>query len=395
VPRRWAYSALVPRHSALARGSAPDAWPLTDVLLPFAVSRLFLAAAGLFARYTMPAAPGWAGGGGWQASTHAWINAWADWDSRWYVGIVEDGYTFQPGGESSVAFWPGLPLLMKLGSLLLRRGDSEAIAAVGILISNVALLAAVFFLVRLGREEMDPASAARAAFYLLVFPTTLFLSSVYPHALFLALAVASTYYARHGAGWRAGGLAAMATLTRPYGALLLVPLAWELAASRPPVERARWAPLALVPAALLAWVAFQAWRFGDPLAFLEAQRAWNRAPSAPWHILDPYIQGRAVLYGFADTWLDLAFALGYAAAIVAAWRCLRPSYALLATLLFLVPLATGSTQSMTRLGLELFPMFLVLGLAGRQRWFHQAYAVASIGFATLLALMFALHYWVA
>jgi Mannosyltransferase (PIG-V) len=378
-----------------------------DVLLPFAVSRVFLAAAGLFARYTMPAAPGWAGGGGWQASTHAWINAWADWDSRWYVGIVENGYSFQRGGgESSVAFWPGLPLLMKLGSLLLGRGDSEAIAAVGILISNLALLAAVFFLVRLGREETDPASAARAAFYLLVFPTTLFLSSVYPQALFLALAVASTYYARHGARWRAGGLAAMAALTRPYGALLLVPLAWELAASRPAGERAGWAaharrlagalaPLALVPAALLAWVAFQAWRFGDPLAFLEAQRGWNRAPSAPWQILEPYFQGRAVLYGFADTWLDLAFMLGYAVAIVAAWRCLRPSYALLATLLFLAPLATGSTQSMTRLGLELFPMFLVLGLAGRQRWYHQAYAVASIAFATLLTLMFALHYWVA
>jgi hypothetical protein len=291
---------------------------------------------------------------------------------------------------------------MKLGTVLVGRSDREAIASVGIAISNAALLVAVFYLVRLAREDLDPAAAARAALYLLIFPTTLFLSSVYPHALFLAAATASLYYARHGAAWRSAALAALAALTRAPGALLVFPLAWELIAVGPLSARGDWtapvrrlAPLTLVPIAVLAWVAYGAWRFGQPLAFLEAQRAWNRAPSAPWQILEPYLQGRAVLYGFTDTWLDLAFAAGYAVLIVLAWRCLRPSYALLTTLLFLAPLSTGSTQSMTRLGVELFPMFLVLGLAGRRCWFHRLYTVASVGFATLLTLMFALHYWVA
>jgi hypothetical protein len=38
---------------------------------------------------------------------------------------------------------------------------------------------------------------------------------------------------------------------------------------------------------------------------------------------------------------------------------------------------------------------VVLALAGRARPFDTAYLVLGMGFATVFAVMFALHYWVA
>jgi Mannosyltransferase (PIG-V) len=390
-------------------GAVLGSWPVQDVLLPFGVTRLLLVLVGWFAQYVMPAAPD---GDPWRPSAHALINAWAGWDSRWYVQIAQQGYSLEPtpDGQVSVAFWPALPLLMRLGGLLVRRTDAETLAVVGIAVSNVALLVAVFYLVRLARDDFDERTGSRAGLYLLIWPATLFLSAVYPHALFLAFAIASFSYARHGAWWRAGLLGGAAALTRTVGVLLVFPLAWEFLRQRrlragvptggsaPPVGRSspqRLIALLLVPLGLLAWMAYLALHFGKPLAFLDAQRAWNRAPAAPWHILDPYLNGYNSLYGYSSTYLDLAFTVLYGVLVVASWRTLPRSYALFATLLLLVPLSTGSTQSIMRLGLELFPIFLVLALAGRHRWFDQSYLVLSTGLATVFAVLFALHYWVA
>jgi hypothetical protein len=362
------------------------------------VTRLVLVLAGLFAQYTMAGAPD---SDRWRASPHAIINAWAGWDSRWYIEIVQHGYTTQPNadGQLPIAFWPGLPLLMKLGSVVVRRTDTEALAVIGIAISNLALLVALLCLVRLGRRDFGVDAGARAGLYLLVFPSSLFLSAVYPQSLFLACAAASFLCARRGAWWIAGSVAGLAALTRAYGLVLLVPLTYEVwRQTRGGATRARlaaFAPLGLVPLAVLAWAGYVSWQFGSPLAVVDAERAWGRAPTVPWQLFEPYVSGYTSLYGYRGTYLDLAFLTFYAVGTVAAWRMLPAGYALLATVLFVVPLATGSTQSMMRLVLECFPLVLVLALAGRAGWFGTVYLIFGMAFATIFAVMFALHYWVA
>ncbi len=82
------------------------------------------------------------------------------------------------------------------------------------------------------RLDFDRATAARAVLYLLVFPTTLFLSAVYAESLFLALTVAAFYHARRGQWWIAGALGGLAALARPHGVLLALPLAVEYLAQR-------------------------------------------------------------------------------------------------------------------------------------------------------------------
>ena len=46
---------------------------------------------------------------------HRWIEPWYRWDGNWYAEIAERGYSYRPGSESSVAFLPMLPLLMRAG----------------------------------------------------------------------------------------------------------------------------------------------------------------------------------------------------------------------------------------------------------------------------------------
>jgi hypothetical protein len=383
---------------------ALNSWQARDVLVPFGVTRLLLVLVGWFAQYVMPPT---AYGDTWRASSHVLINDWAGWDSHWYIDIAQHGYSLfpTPDGQVSVAFSPGLPLAIKLSSLLARRDDPESLAVIGIVVTNIALLAAVFYLVRLARDDFDAGTASRAGLYLLVFPATLFLSAVYPHALFLAFAISSFFYARRGAWWRAGLLGGAAALTRSVGILLLLPILWELVARRSVIVSSRHrimtslghgvvAP-ALIALGLVAWIGYLGVQFGRPLAFVEAERGWNKTPTAPWQILEPYFNGHSSVYGSGSTYLDLAFIVLYTVLVIATWRYLPRSYALFATLVYLVPLSSGSSDSIMRYGLDMFPIFIVLALAGRQRWFHESYLILSTGLATVFAVMFALHYWVA
>src|SRR5690606_31452161 len=43
----------------------------------------------------------------------ALFEPWARWDAAWYRAIALDGYEYYPGVQSSVAFWPSYPLLLR------------------------------------------------------------------------------------------------------------------------------------------------------------------------------------------------------------------------------------------------------------------------------------------
>src|SRR5262249_54021318 len=45
-----------------------------------------------------------------------WLAPWYRWDALWYAEISEQGYHYEPGKQSSAAFLPLLPLLMRAGA---------------------------------------------------------------------------------------------------------------------------------------------------------------------------------------------------------------------------------------------------------------------------------------
>src|SRR5205814_10547943 len=127
----------------------------------------------------------------------------------------------------NIAFFPLYPLLIRVVLIAIGRTDQATGAFVGIVISNIALYVALLYLSALVARDFSLSLARRAVIYILIFPTTLFLSSVYAESLFLATAVASVYHARAGEWGRSGGAGALAALARPFGVLLLVPIAVE------------------------------------------------------------------------------------------------------------------------------------------------------------------------
>ena len=156
------------------------------------------------------------------APDQPWLQLWAQWDSEHYINIALKGYTYAP--FVTAPFSPLYPaLIATVLALIGRSTDIGAATFVGFVISNVALAVALAYVFALVARDMGVSTARRAVFYVLIFPTTLFLSAVYAEALFLATGVASLYHARKGEWYQAGFAGFLAALTRPYGFPLLCP----------------------------------------------------------------------------------------------------------------------------------------------------------------------------
>lgn len=226
-------------------------------------------------------------------------------DALWYLAIAADGYPATTAMPQAAAFFPGYPVVVAgLGALL---GGRLVLAAQ--LVSLLACAVALAGLQRLagligGTDRAAPEAGSapgpggaadglqrRTVLVTVVFPTAFFLVAPYAEALFLALAVWGLVLAARRRPWAAALLVLAATLTRPVGALLVVPLLLGVvratAVDRPAAAR-RWLVERLVPAGgagvALAALGTYGWsRWGDPLAVVHAQSAWQRDLTAPWN----------------------------------------------------------------------------------------------------------------
>jgi len=204
-------------------------WWLEDIGAPFLITRLVLLFIGWFSQAIPPTAT--MPTRGWQFSPHRLLDIWGRWDTGWYISIIQDGYgaVVNQYGQSSTAFFPAYPYLVKLiHHLLVPPGlrTTGTILFVGLLVSNAAFLGALTLLHSLIRSRWsDRATARTAALFLCVFPTSFVLSAFYTEALYLFLSVAAFYCAEKGRwGW-AGAAGGLLAVTRAQGVLIVIPLA--------------------------------------------------------------------------------------------------------------------------------------------------------------------------
>jgi hypothetical protein len=287
---------------------------------------------------------------------------------------------------------------MHMVGSLVGRADTEVYLVAGLLLTNVALLVALGYLVALVRQSFPTAIAARTALYLLVFPSSLFLSAVYPHSLFLACALASFYYARQGRWWLAAALGCAASLTRLQAAALVVPLAYEYLAQRQfDLRRIRVnvLALALVPVGCIAFLAYLFVLTGDPLAALNAGSAWHRQLMWPWEVLQPFVLDPLGTHGWHGTAADFGYTILLLALTALSWRHVPRSLAVYGTTFAVVIVSSGILVSSMRYALELFPIFITLAILGRKPLFHRAYLAVAILNGLKLMSLFALGEWIA
>jgi Gpi18-like mannosyltransferase len=333
-------------------------------------------------------------------------------DSAWYFSIAYEGYKFSKDEQSNVNFFPLYPTLMKYGYELLKPLTPNLILyhqylLSGTLISIFSLFFAIIFLWKLFRLDTDSKTAFLAIFFLLVFPTSYFLTAIYTESLFLLLAVCTFYFARKNQFILAGLAGYFAALSRPVGIFLLIPVLMELIFTRKRLNRKELVlnslSLLLYPLGLATFMYYLNQKFGDPLLFVEAAKNWGRSFTLsitfPFDIvfsLVKYIGGELDFThaSAANIFLELIFfSFGLFLSILAL-RKTRLSYGVWCLVSVLFPITSGVLVSQARYTLVLFPIFLVLSLiASKHFLFSHIYPLVSILLMGLLTLLFVNGHW--
>ncbi|HWC09649.1 MAG TPA: hypothetical protein VG455_00355, partial [Acidimicrobiales bacterium] len=126
-----------------------------------------------------------------------WLEGWVQWDAGWYHSIAERGYSYVPGRQSAVAFFPAYPLAMRAGRTLV--GDS---LLAGILVTLGAGMALATLLWSWLRERLSTPAAGTAMGLFLLYPYAYYLfGAVYADALFLAAVLGAFVLLERGHPW--------------------------------------------------------------------------------------------------------------------------------------------------------------------------------------------------
>ncbi|MGQ0734716.1 MAG: mannosyltransferase family protein [Acidobacteriota bacterium] len=314
----------------------------------------------------------------WRIYENEFLNLPARWDTGWYLGVAQEGYTWtssRADQQQNIAFFPLFPLLTRWASLLLARETMWT----GVLISWVSFFGALVYLFRMARDRFGEQAAAAGVALLACYPFAVYFSTAYSEALFLLTIVASCYHFERQQWWRAAVWGLAAGLSRPNGCLLSVVLALMLVSGwrRWPSLRegpGAWASVArgLAAAAMpgvgmLAYSAFIYSLTGHPLRWAMQNAAWGRV----YQSLDVLFTSRASLigergvYDYAATQtVDALYLMAVLFALATVWpvaRRMGVAYAALIIVNVVPPLTMGGLLSMGRVTSILFPAFLWLG----------------------------------
>ncbi|MEH2072199.1 MAG: mannosyltransferase family protein [Nostoc sp.] len=374
------------------------------------------------------------------------------WDSMHYRAIATSGYEFiNDGNQHNLAFFPLFPLsiwvLMKLGL---------PFELAGTLLNNLAFFAAVYCVYFWSKEHYGNNVAQWVSAVVCCYPSSMFAAVIYTEGLYLFLSTAalrafdSKQY-RWTALW-----GAMATATRPTGMALILALAiaaWK--ERRPPIAYIASFATAI---GILLFSLYCAIYFGNPLAFIQAQRGWRPSfgfdwqgwlnmlmqivvgtnnwqfgwvqnPSGgiqdPWYLLlvavivgggyflwrfQKYSISGKLAYGFytlvvfllilaSDQWinnlLNVAMVLGGGFVLWREQKQLTPVTVIYGFCGIGLLLASGGTISLSRLAYGIVPLNIAIGVL-LSRHPRQGYFILGL-FATLLvkiAVGFAQEHWV-
>lgn len=383
--------------------------PIADILWLFVATRLLLVAATFIGFILFPVPP------------HVYpvqpvdmvglLTSWNHWDAVRYTQIAQFGYQ----NIYNTAFFPLFPLLIKGGALLL---GNHGYIAMGMLISNLALLGALFVLYQIATDMLGEQVGRRTILYLCIFPTAFFFFAPYNESLFLLLTAGAFLALRRQKWWLAGALGFLAALTRSAGLLLVFPYLYELwvarkglAAEEQSASRRVWRalpqilPVVLIPLGILIY-AFYCWKvFHNPLAFSTVQRHWDRQLTPPgtgivfalWQLF--FVQPFGSFFE-VHILIDLTAMIGFIALAVLGRRKLRSSYTIwIGLLLFYTLISPAIHQadalvSTQRFVLEMFPGFITLAALSITRpRLHYALLIAFPFFQAILAVLFVLNRW--
>lgn len=217
-----------------------------------------------------------------------WFGGFARWDAEWYRTIAREGYVYFPGVQSSVAFWPTYPIVIRLLSWAF-----PTIYITGTVITVVSGAVVMVLLRKWAKLFVSPAAAFTAVMLLCVFPYSWYLYGVvYSDALFVATAIGAFYLVERDHYVWAGLVGILATAGRPAGLVVALALVLRVIERRNLANGAVGIRQLFNPRSLsrtdapifLSWLGVGSWcvflwvKFGDPLLFvtIEASEGWDQ-----------------------------------------------------------------------------------------------------------------------
>ena len=366
--------------------------PLRAAWGPFIVSRVMVPVIAFFAVVMI----GYAAPRATRPLENDFLDLYTRWDASWYHNIARLGYptTFDPEQWSSIAFFPGLPIVMRvIGKLL-----DVSLYAAGVIAVSAAFLWALIYVYRLARLDIGADEAKAALLFLAFYPFAICYSVAITEALFLLAAAAAFFHFRRNQLWAASLFGCFAGLLRPNGCLLALSLGFLALKAVGHRDWRRFFTQGMVASfpvvGMLAYALYVKSLVGDPFAWVKAQQAWGRQPGEILNVIHArreliastdvmtyvrsfpaeVIEGTAALLVLATVWPILKrFGVAYATFVVSA---ILPS------------LISMGSVSLGRYSAPLFPVFVWMGAAvpaaQRPYWI----AVFAAGQALMAALFF-------
>ncbi len=349
--------------------------------------------------------------------TRTWVERFAAWDTTWYLGIVDGGYSYDPQGQSSVAFYPLYPMLIRAGTFC---GFDARLT--GYAISLAALYGSCLLLWRLAaRETRSAAVAERAVLFLLVCPGTMWFGLIYTESLYLLTLLGCLLCARRGR-WLAAGFWGLASaLTRTPGLLLTGFLVLEAGqqwlerrraggqrnapAPAAPAEAdgerprtvwwqaSRWPWLTRAAVAVMgpvvghaSFLIFLQLRFGDWRAQQKTVAAgWHGTPRWPWEAVA--LQWNTVDAIYTHVSMPL-LGIILVLSVIGLFTLKRVAYAVLAIALVTLYVVTTPGDALTRYLCTTVTAYIVLAqLAERSRLLETTVLVFSVAVMTVLTVL--------
>jgi Gpi18-like mannosyltransferase len=248
-------------------------------------------------------------------SSTKWISLFAAWDTNYYYELAANWY---PSTANQLwAFFPLYPASIRsLGFLGLDLWTA------GFLISILAGFASILIFQRVARCYLNQEEAIIVTtFYFLLPPVFVFTTVSYTEALFLLLTLITWYSHIRERDIISASFASLVVLTRIYGLLIVVPLAYDFI-RRHQLNRVWY--LGLPFCALMGWLLYAFERTSNILAPLTAQSYWNttivievrKRLSAFFTYGD--LRGYQFLLRF-----QILFIIGVVFAALITWLCIR------------------------------------------------------------------------
>lgn len=344
-------------------------------------------------------------------STNLFLRSHTAWDSNYYISIATNGYGHLgrfvlPSSETlatDYAFLPFYPFLMRFISLpLIALGFNvnKVIILSGLLISLLGTLAGLIAMYSISKKYTGETNAFRTAFYILIFPTSLFLAQVYTEGLFIGLAFSSLAFLDRKKYIPAVILAVLATWTRSIGILLSIPIGIVF------IQKcidAKWNIHDMISSWYLALysifpiLAYGIWRIswlGHAFALVEKYRygrgIFQFSKTLEWlkHAIDMSKTPQTASYFGLEL---ILISLGLIACIYTFKK--YPGISLFSFFAIIISLTSGVLISQSRYILVTPALFLFLGDLGKSEIFDRLFTLASVLLLGVFLTLFTFRFW--